>query len=308
MTLHHSYIGCDISKAAIDLFDAGRGTHHRIANTPRAIAAHLTAYRGRAVRFVFEATGAYGEALRRQLARADLSGCQVNPMRGRRFAQSLGRMAKTDRIDARTLADMGQRLALPPTAAFEPETEALRGLIARRDQLVAQRAAEKKRLAQTSLRPVRASISRAVEALDAEIAHFDGLIAKATRTPKLAPKLRLLRSVPGMGPTTATVLVACLPELGALTPKRIASLAGLAPFANDSGTKQQARFIQGGRARVRRALYMAALSTLRSRSRLRHTYDRLITNGKAPKSALIAVARKILVIANAIIRDQNAYA
>lgn len=310
MILHHAYVGCDISKAGIDLFDAERGTHARIANTAEAIGAHLAGYRGRAACFVFEATGAYGDALRRELAQGGFAGCQVNPMRARRFAQSLGRMAKTDRIDAVTLAQMGARLALTPTPAWQSDGETLKALITRRDQLVASRAAEKTRLAQASLELVRASLIRAIEMLDAEIARFDSLIAAATNTPELAPKARLLRSVPGVGPATAAVLLACLPELGALDPKRIASLAGLAPFANESGTSQRARFVQGGRARVRRALYMAALASLRSRSPspLRQTYDRLTAKGKPPKLALIATARKLLTIANAILREQKAFA
>lgn len=306
--IEHSYVGCDLSKAHVDFFDAVSGRHERIANTPEAIAAHLVGHKGSAVRFVFEATGAYGGALREQLAQAGLAGCQVNPMRARRFAQSLGRLAKTDRIDAATLATMGERLALPPTPPLDPEVETLKELIARRDQLVASRAAEKKRLQQASLEIVRQSLREAIAALSGEIARFERAIAAATSAPRLAQRARLLASLPGIGPATAAVLLAHLPELGSMSPKRIASLAGLAPHPRASGASSRPRFVHGGRARLRRALYMAALGALRANGPLRQTYRRLVERGKPPKPALIALARKIVTIANAMVRDDKAYA
>ena len=155
--LYHTYVGCDLSKAHVELFDAATGRHVRIANTPEAIAAHLADYEGHSARFVFEATGAYGNVLREQLALVGLAGCQVNPMRARRFAQSMGRLAKTDRIDAASLAQMGACLKLEPNVEYAADLVELKALIARRDQLVAHRAAEKRRLQQSSLEIVQCS-------------------------------------------------------------------------------------------------------------------------------------------------------
>lgn len=306
--IQHTYVGCDLSKAHVDFHDAITGRHERIANTAEAVAAHLSGYVGQPVRFVFEATGCYGTVLREQLALAGLAGCQVNPMRARRFAQSMGRLAKTDRIDAAMLAAMGGRLGLEPNATFDAGTEELRALVARRDQLVAQRAAEKRRLQQATLDAVRCSHKNAIEGLNLEIARFDRLIAEATQAPNMAPRVRLLSSLPGIGAVTAGVLIAHLPELGSLGPKRIASLAGLAPHPRDSGNASRPRFVHGGRSRLRRAFYMIALTALRMDGPFKRFHQRLVGKGKSKKLALVALARKIVTVANAIVRDGRAYA
>lgn len=261
--IQHTYVGCDVSKSHVDFFDAVSSAHACVPNMPAAIAARLKRYEGQPVCVVFEATGAYGDVLREQLALTGLAGCQVNPMRARRFAQSTGRLAKTDRIDAAMLAVMGERLGLEPNVRFDADLEELRALIARRDQLVAQRAAERKRLQQALLDIVRDSHREAIEGLDEHIARFDRLIADATNTPSLAPRVALLTSLPGVGAASAAVLVAHLPELGSLDPKRIASLAGLAPHPRDSGNSSRPRFVHGGRSRLRRAFYMIALTASR---------------------------------------------
>ena len=203
---------------------------------------------------------------------------------------------------------MGDRLGLEPTVRFDPNVEELRALIARRDQLVAQRAAEKRRLPQASLGAVRRSHESAIAGLDGEIASFDRLIAKAASTPRLAERARLLTSLPGIGAATAAVLVAHLPELGSLDPKRIASLAGLAPHPRASGNSSRPRFVHGGRSRLRRAFYMIALTASRMDGPFRQFHQRLVSHGKPKKLALIALARKIVTVANAIIRDGKAYA
>ena len=306
--IQHTYVGCDVSKSHVDFFDAASERHERIANTSEAIVVHLTRYAEQSVRVVFEATGAYGDVLREQLALAGLAGCQVNPMRARRFAQSMGRLAKTDRIDAMMLATMGERLRLEPNVRFDAQIKELRALVVRRDQLVAQRAAERKRLQQASLEVVRCSHREAIKGLDEHIERFDRLIADATNTPCLAPRVGLLTSLPGIGAATAAVLVAHLPELGSLDPKRIASLAGLAPHPRDSGNSSRPRFVHGGRSRLRRAFYMIALTASRMDGPLRQFHQRLVGHGKPKKLARVALARKIITVANAVIRDGKAYA
>ena len=221
MSIHPFYVGCDISKTTIDIFDAATGAHSRIVNTAESVSQFLAGYRGAAARFVFEATGAYGTVLRFCLAEAGLTGVQVNPLRSRRFAQSRGQNAKTDRIDAVLLADMGMRYGLQPTAPFCAAREALKSLIIRRDQLVAQRAAEKKRLLQASQAELRQSHEKMIALLTAEIDAFEALIEQAVRADAaITHKVQLLQSVPGIGRATAIVLIAMLPELGALSPGR----------------------------------------------------------------------------------------
>ncbi len=302
-------VGCDISKSKIDVFDAGTGRRRTVSNEAASLDRFFSAYVGSDVRFAYEATGYYGQALRRALARHSLAGVAINPLHGRRFAQSTGRLAKTDRIDAQQLAEMAERLELRETAGWDEATETLKSLIARRDQLVDARSDECRRLKQTDCAPVVASHERRIEGLSEEIALFDALIAKTIEKDKaLCARYDLLLSVPGLGPATAPVLLAMLPEAGRATGSAIASLAGVAPMSRESGTYQGKRSIAGGRPRVRRALYQAAMGAMAGRSRLAESYADFIARNKPPKVALIAVARKIAVIANAVLRDERHFA
>ncbi len=312
MILPHFHVGCDISSQTVDVFDARQGSFKRIANTPDALTAWLSSYRATSARFVFEATGAYGVALQRALAQAGLSAIEVNPVRARRFAQSTGVMAKTDRIDARMLADMGGRLELPVTPPFEESRFAFKALITRRDQLVAICADERRRLRQCQDEATRDSLNRMAAMLDRELKLIEARIQAATRQDTaMARDRKRLMSIPGVGPVTASILLSMMPELGALTPKAAASLAGCAPHANDSGGRRGQRTVRGGRPRVLKALYMAALTASRSNNRFAEKYEKLRTAPdrlKPAKVAIIAIARKIIVIANALMRDKSAYA
>lgn len=307
MTLHPRYIGCDISKAVIDIFDPADGGLRRIANEADALAAFASELCGSNALVVFEATGAYDRRLAGALAAAGVSYARVNPMRARRFAQAAGFLAKTDTVDARMLSSFGGALHLDADALPEGERKALGLLAARRDQLVQMRADEKKRRYDAAGDAVR-SIEAHLLWLDAEIAHYDVMIAAHIKaSPALDEDARRLQSAPGVGPVVATVLLAQLPELGSLNPKQIAALAGLAPFNNDSGAFRGVRRIKGGRRRVRQALYMAAFNAVRACPRFREFHDRILARAKARKVALIAVARKLLVVLNAIVRDNTAF-
>jgi transposase len=309
MNIDPCSIGIDVSKQYLDLFDGATGQPARIANAPEAIADWLGEIAGRPVFVTFEATGRYDARLRHALVAAGIRHARVNPARARDFARAIGLLAKTDRIDARLLAVMGATLRPGPDQA--PGDAAARQEIAelhrRRDQLVAMRQQERLRLADST--PGESpSIERHLAWLDTEIATLEARRTAALRNHDALYRLyRLLLTVPGIGPVTATTVIALLPEIGSRAPKTIAALAGLAPFNVDSGTFRGARAIRGGRKRVRDAFYMAAVSVWRSKGRLGDFARNLIARGKPFKLAIIALARKILTIANAVIRDGHAY-
>lgn len=310
MIIHPHYVGCDVSKASLDLFDASTGQLAKIANTEAGIVRWLGGLDGRSLFVVFEATGTYDRRLRRALAEADIPFARLNPMRAKRFAEASGRLAKTDALDARMLAEYGRRFAPAPDAVPDEAAERLAALHRRRDQLVAARAKERVQAQDAEENDgVIAQSHRAVIAcLTEQIGALDGLIAEALAAPRFAETARRLATVPGIGPVSVATLLALMPELGRLTEKTAPALAGLAPYDHSSGLLRGHRKIAGGRARVRRALYMAALAATRQPGRFRVFYERLLTAGKAKKLALIAVARKLLVTANAMIRDQRDYA
>ncbi|WP_168166044.1 transposase [Bosea sp. PAMC 26642] len=294
-------------KHHLDLFDEASGTSLRIANTSPAIAAWLSGLADPAGSLIaFEATGPYDATLRRALEQAGLRFVRLNPARARDFARATGRLAKTDAIDARMLAAMARSLALEPDAPVEPARNALAQLHKRRDQLVAIRAAERVRLSEGQ--DQGGSLARHLAWLDDEIDTLERLISDALcANEALARTQALLRSAPGVGHVTATTLIALMPELGHVSPKAIAALAGLAPFNNDSGRHRGKRSIRGGRSRVRSALYMAALAAKRTCQRFKAFYDAILERSAAAKVALIAVARKLLTILNAMIKTNTAF-
>lgn len=308
MTLHVRYVGCDISKDTLDFYDPALGKGRRVRNTPASAAHWAASLDGAPVLVVMEATGVYDRVLRTALQEAGVAYARINPLRARRYAQAAGFLAKTDAVDARMLASMGEALKLASDAPPDPAREALCALQKRRDQLVGMRAEERNRRCDVE-GALAASIDEHIAWLSDEIRALDDEIKVLVTTAEpLREDVARLRSVPGVGPVAASVLLAYMPELGQLSPKKIASLAGLAPVNNDSGIKRGERRIRGGRGRVRRALYMAALSAIRTEPRFTHFYQRIVERAQAKKVAIIAVARKLLTILNAIIRDKTRYA
>jgi transposase len=304
MILHPGFVGIDVSKHHLDVFESGRT--ERVANTAEGLASLVGRWHDRFV--LFEATGHYDACLRRALEAEGIAFARVNPARARDFARATGRLAKTDRIDARMLAAMAQSLSFARERESDPEREALARAHKRRDQLVQMRQQERTRLTECDDASLRADIEAHRQWLDAQIARWDAEIARLVeQSGVLAQKARRLRSIAGVGPVAATTLLALVPELGALSPKKIAALAGLAPFNADSGQLRGLRRIRGGRKRVRDALYMAAVTAARHNPRLKPLYVRLRAAGKPAKVALIAVARKLIIIANAILHDQTEF-
>lgn len=308
MTLHPETIGIDIAKQHLDVFDPRHGRVHRCPNTCDALLRLAAEWARRKVFIIFEATGAYDAPLREILDRQGIVYARVNPEQARHFARALGGRAKTDALDARMLAKLGERLKPRPCPPRDPARERLALWHKRRDQLVASRQQERTRLAECRDEALKADIANHLAFLDQAIEKVEATLkALLAESPSLRERQRLLRSVPGVGALTAITLTALMPELGALTPKTIAALGGLAPYNNDSGAFKGQRSVRGGRKRLRDALYMAALAAARSRSRLGDFYRALRNAGKPPKLALIALARKILVILNAIVREQKPF-
>ena len=257
---------------------------------------------------VMEATGGYERALWRSLAESKIAVAVVNPKRPRDFARAMGRLAKTDRIDAEVLALFGSRTdvrATPPPTVDDEELEVLLG---RHRQLTEMLTAEQNRLKQCPSETVRARIERHIEWLRRERDEVDGdLDRKLEQHREKSELLRLLDDVPGVGPLTCAALLIDLPELGRLNRREIAALVGVAPMAHDSGKRSGQRAIAGGRPSVRSALYMAALSAARWNPPIRAFYKRLVDAGKPKKLALTACMRKLLTILNAMAKHGTAW-
>jgi transposase len=304
MTLPQNVLGVDIARDWIDVFVLSIGTSSRIATSDlRVFTRGLDN-----VLVVFEATGGYERPLLEALEARGVSYVRVNPRQAREFARATGRLAKTDKVDACVLAHMGRALDLKPDVPLEPARRRLAELVARRDDLVKAATAETQRLAMAKDVYVRQDIGHMLSLLKARKLAIDAEINAAIRAiAELAEQQERLRSAPGIGPATAAVLLARLPELGHVDRRAIASLAGLAPHACDSGQRRGKRHVWGGRADVRRALYLAAFVASRFNPDLKAMRQRLQDAGKPLKVAIIAVARKLLTILNAMVRDQINY-
>jgi transposase len=298
------FVGIDVSKAALDVAVRPAGVAFRVANDPAGHAELVERLRPLApAAIVLEATAGYEFPALAAMQAAGLPAAAVNPRQARDFAKATGRLAKTDRIDAKALAHFAEAVRPEPRPVAGAEQRALDALLSRRGQLVEMRVMEANRLAGCADAAVRAGIERHLAWLDAELADAERRLTEAVRaSPAWRERDELLRSIPGIGPMTSRTLLAALPELGTTDGGRLAALAGLAPYAHDGGTLRGGRHIRGGRAEVRRALYLAALSAGRHAGPLKGFADRLRARGKRPKVVLIAVARKLLTIANAVVR------
>lgn len=307
MSSTQRFVGIDVSKDALDVALRPEGTHRRLPNTEEGFDQLVALLRPLAPALVvLEASGGYHRRAVAALSLAGLPVAVVNPARAREFARACGRLAKTDAVDAATLAEFAERLRPPVRPVPEADAQRMRELLARRGQLVQMRAVELNRLGGAQDRGVRSSIEAHVAYLDDRIGAAESELDAAVESSAVwRAKDELLQSIPGIGPTVARTLLFELPELGRLSREQIASLAGLAPMNRDSGRWSGRRFVAGGRAAVRSVVYMASHAARRWNPALRAFADRLAAAGKPPKVVLIAVARKLLVIANAILRDRK---
>jgi transposase len=298
------WIGIDVSKARLDVADTSEARLWQVANDEDGIAtlvANLTARAPRLV--VLEATGGHERAVTAALVAADIPVAVVNPRQVRDFAKATGQLAKSDALDARLLALFAERVQPPVRPLPDVVAQEIAALLARRRQLLEMRTAEMNRRASLTPR-LRPALDAHVTWLSQQLAEVDRKLDQTLRaSPLWREKEDLLRSIPGIGAVVARTLLGDLPELGRLTRWEVAALAGVAPLNADSGTRQGKRCTWGGRATVRAALYMAAVVASQHNPLIRPLYQRLCDQGKPKKVALVACMRKLLTIANAMLRD-----
>lgn len=301
------YIGIDVAKSSFEVAATGEAQTLNLANDEAGHGELCQLLVPLAPRLVLlEATGGYEQDLALALSAAGLRVSVINPRQARDFARCMGRLAKTDRIDAQALRGFAAVLDAqghePRVLADEQQRE-LTALVVRRRQLVAMLVAERQRLSQAHPK-AKTSILRIMDAIAEQLQDVDGNLKEHVLAHH-ADLAALLTSVKGVGPTTASTLLAQLPELGKLNRKQITSLVGLAPINRDSGTLRGQRHIFGGRADVRRVLYVAALVGTRFNPVLKAFYAKLLAAGKPKKVALVACMHKLLIILNAIARTKS---
>ena len=302
-------IGIDISKATLDVCRVPGGDTRQFTNDKPGLTALLrwiSAQGPVPARIVFEATGAYHRLLERGLAKAHLPVVKVNPRQARRFAQAIGRLAKTDRLDAALLARMGECLALEPRPVHSVALSDLKELLICRQALVKDRTAARNRAKTLTLALPKRQNTERLKQIDRQLAAIDDEIeARITAEPDLAARHEILLSIPGIAEITAATLVIEMPELGTLDQSEAASLSGLAPQTRQSGQWTGRAFVHGGRAQIRQALYMPAVVATRFNPDLKAKYDQLVAAGKPKKVAITVVMRKLIVLANALLRARR---
>jgi transposase len=302
-----TFIGVDVAKGWLDIHDPTRKPT-RIDNTAKAVKAFARTLAGKSTMVIFEASGGYDRTLREALEAVQVPYHRVNPRQARDFARAMGVISKTDKVDARMLAELGRRLTPASTQPMAPERKELLVLTVRRRQLVDLRKQEETRHKQTADPAMRADIASLITVLKRRIARIEAAMVKLVSANAELGKLSdILQSAPGVGPVVAATLIAELPELGRVDRRAIASLAGLAPVARDSGKRSGPRTIGGGRPVVRMMLYLAGLHASRASTAFGDFRSRLEKAGKRPKSAIIATARKLLVTLNAMVAAGQRY-
>ena len=304
------FVGIDVSKNRVDVHVRPDATAFICATDPDGLADlvnHLTALRPLLI--TMEASGGYETIIAAALAEADLPVAIVNPRQVRKFAGAIGKLAKTDAIDAGVIAHFAEAIRPTPKPMPDALMLRLRELLARRRQLVIMINAEKQRLGKAADKLAQRSFKTILRSLAAERARIDRAIDRLIeQSPMFCAKQDLLKSVPGIGDVVARTLIVELPELGTVDRHQIAALAGVAPMNRDSGRYRGKRHIQGGRVEVRAPLFMACLVAIRHNPPLRRFYRRLRDAGKPARLALVAVMRKLLTMLNAIIRDNKPWA
>jgi transposase len=297
------FVGIDVAKDHLDVAVRPTGVARRFAaDELHALVGFVQQARPTLV--VMEATGGLETAVAAALAAAGLAVAIVNPRQPRDFAKALGKLAKTDAIDAAVLAHFGEAVRPEPRPLPDAQTRELEALVMRRRQLLEMLIAERCRLSSCRVGSMRKSLEQHIEWLRRQMKDLDKDITKSVRnSPMWREKDDLLQSVPGVGPVVSSMVLVSLRELGTLNRKQIAALVGVAPLNRDSGKMQGKRSIWGGRAPMRAALYMATLVATKRNDTIRAFYQRLLIAGKAKKVALVACMRKLLTMLNAMLRS-----
>jgi transposase len=300
-------VGIDVSKDRLDIAVRPGGDVFAVERKAAGLDSMVERLRQLAPHLVaLEATGGFETVVAAALSAAGLPLVVVNPAQIRSFAKAVGKRAKTDPIDAAVIAHFAEATAPEPRPLPDDETRLLADLVARRRQIIAMIGAERQREKRARAKRLQQSIARLIKALAKELTSVDTDIGEAVRgSPVWREKEDLLASVPGVGPVIARTLIAEMPELGQLDRKEIAALAGLAPWTRQSGQWRGKSFIGGGRVGVRCALFLGAMVAARHNPTLKAFFERLVAAGKPKMVAIVAVARKLLTILNAILRDQK---
>ena len=303
------YVGIDVSKARLDVALLPSGESFAVGNDEEGfdeILGRLEGPSSDSALVVLEASGGFERPLAAALAASGIAVCVLNPRQTRDFARATGKLAKTDRLDAKALARFAEAVRPTPRTLPDAEAEEFRSILARRRQLIQMMTAEKNRLSATTSEAVAKRIQAHVRWLEKELSRTDrDLEETIENSPTLKENEALLRSVPGVGPVLCRTLLAELPELGSLSPRDLSALVGVAPLNRDSGTLRGRRAVWGGRGRVREALYMGALIASRFNPHIKGFYERLVKAGKPKKVALVACMRKLLTILNAVMREHT---
>ena len=300
------FIGIDVSKDHLDIAIRPTKVQFRFLNTDEGVDALIEQLHPlQPTLIVMEATGRYHQLVLSRLLAAGLPAIAVNPRQARDFARAIGRLAKTDAIDADVLAEFAEKIRPQLRSIVDEATQELEAICTRRRQLVVMLSAEKNRL-HTAAKTIRSEIQKHIHWLEKEISQLERDLDKRIRcSPAWREKDDLLRTCKGIGPITTHTMLSCLPELGTLSGRRIAALVGVAPFNDDTGKYKGPRHVQGGRLDVRAVLYMATLTAIRHNQSIREFHRRLIAAGKAKKVAITACMRKLLTILNAMLRDKK---
>lgn len=300
-------LGVDISKYTIDVHLLPEGATRQFANSPAGFTALLAWIAERPVtRVAFEPTGPYHHAFERHLGQAGLPLVKVNPLQARRFAEAIGKRAKTDAVDAAMLARFAAMMELPARPFASQTLDELKELLVARRALVKDRVAVLQRDQSCRSPLLKRQLAQRLRQVERQLAAIDAALRQlCTADTNLKERLTILLSIPAIGELTALTLLIEMPELGSLENKCVASLAGLAPIARDSGQTRGKRFIHGGRAQLRQALYMPALVAIRFNAPMKEKYQALIKAGKPAKVALTAIMRKLAILANALLRDHR---
>lgn len=307
-TIPTSFVGCDVGKFEIVVFDSRSGRTTSLANDPKILADFAAGLEATDL-VICEATGGYEGDLLKALVAAGRQVHRADTRKVKAFIRSFGILGKSDSIDARAIAQYGRErhAMLPRWQPRDEQRDQLALLVSARRELVRQRVACSNRLQAPGMAAIEARLQRILATLDAEITGLSTEITTLIEASEpLAQTAKVLRSITGIGPTTAAQLTALMPELGTIGRRQAAALAGLAPHPRQSGGNDAYRRTRGGRPDVKQTLFMAGLSAARHNPTLRAFYKRLIANGKKPIVALVALMRKLLVIANARIRDHFA--
>jgi transposase len=303
-------VGLDVSKAWLDGYLPDSGRHLQVSNDAAGVDELVrTLGDSAACLVVMEASGGYERVAHAALVAQGVVAAIVNPKRVRDFARGMGLEAKTDRVDARVIARYGEVMRPAATPPPDPARAELREILACRRRLIDEITVRRQQLEHLKSPLLRARVEKTIAFLREEEKELAQLLReKINADATLAADFARLTSMPGCGPILAATLLAEMPELGTLDRRKIAALAGLAPVARDSGLRENRRVIKAGRSQVRRALYMAAVASLRIKaSPAKARYDQLVAKGKAPKLALTVLMRKMLVTLNAMIKSGQAY-